>query len=73
MPEEDPTLEVTNTTGTVDSHCQYQGTTKILKGQKLVFTLIEITVTLTTTLLANIIHPILLEIPLPWVIIQLMQ
>ena len=72
VPEEDTTLEVTNTTGTVDSCHQYWGTTNIPKVQKLVFTPIEIMVTHIITLIANIIHPILLGIPLPQVIIQLM-
>ena len=43
------------------------------EGEKLIFTQIAITVTHTTTLLANIIHPILLRIPLTQVIIQSMQ
>ena len=35
--EEDPAPEVINTTSTADSHCYYQGTTSILKGQTLIF------------------------------------
>ena len=40
--EEGPTPVVINTTSTADSQCHYQGTTNILKGQKLVFIQIEI-------------------------------
>ena len=71
--EEDPAPEVMNTTGTANSHHCYQGTTNTLKGQKPVSTRIEIMVIHTTALLANIIHIILLGIPLTQVIIWLTQ
>ena len=69
--QEGPTPDVINTTGTANSHCHYQGTTNILKGKKLIFIQMEITVIKTTTLLVNIIHPVLLGIPLTQVIIGL--
>ena len=43
---------------------QYQGTINILKGQTIIFIQTEITVTHTTILIVNIIHPILLGTPL---------
>ena len=70
--EEGPTPEVINTTGTANSHHHYRGTANILKGQKLIFTPIEIIVTHITALIVNIIHPVMLGIPLPQVITQSM-
>ena len=64
------TPEVTNTTSTADSHCCYQGTTNILKCQKLI--IIEIMVLHITMLLISAIHPLLTETetPLTQVIIK---
>ena len=65
--EEDPASEVINT---INSPCRYRGTTNILKGQMLIYIQIEIMVIHTTALLVNIIHPVLLGIPLAQVIIK---
>ena len=64
-----PTPEVINTTSTANSHCHYQGTTNILKGQTLVFIQIEIMVIHIIVYLVNTIHPVLLGIPITQVII----
>ena len=61
--EENSALEVINTIGTTDSHLHYQGTTNNLKGEMLIFILIEITVIPFTILIVSIIHLDLLEIP----------
>ena len=62
--EEDPTPEVTNTISTVGSHLHYQGTINKHKGQMQIFglILIEITMVLITTIIANVILLILLDI-----------
>ena len=68
--EEDPTPEVINTICTADSHHRYWGTTNTLKGQALIFIQTEIMVIHITMLLVNIMHPVLLGIPLTQVIIK---
>ena len=70
--EENPTPKVIHTISTANSCLHYQGTTNILKGQTLNFIQIEIIVIHITILLVNVIHPILLGIPLIQVIIRQM-
>ena len=68
--EEDPTLEVINTIVTTNSCLHYRCTTNNLKGQMLIFIVIEITVIPITVLIVSVIHLELLEIPLIQVIIR---
>ena len=68
--EEDPTLKSINTIGTANIHLCYQGTINNLKGQMLIFILIEIMVMHITILIVSVIGLELLEIPLIQVLIR---